>query len=139
MVVPIFAPIMKGAAFRKETIFLATMGTTSDVVIVLDRIAAVVPSPHKKDLKSFRKKKRLKRSVELTSNNLEINFRKRIIDEKSKAKESTTSTKPFRFSTRKSITGVNPSQKCEILFSTGPTVGVKKYEEMFPASDDKKL
>ena len=50
MVVPMFAPKIKGAACRRLTTFCATNGTTSDVVTVLDRMAAVVTSPHPKDL-----------------------------------------------------------------------------------------
>ena len=50
MVVPILAPIIKGAACLSVTIFFATIGTTTEVVIVLDRMAAVVRSPHPKDL-----------------------------------------------------------------------------------------
>ena len=49
MVVPTFAPIIKGAACFRFAIFLATIGTTTDVVIVLERMAAVVSSPQEKD------------------------------------------------------------------------------------------
>ncbi len=51
IVVPIFAPIINGAACLRVTIFLATIGTTTDVVIVLERMAAVVSKPHEKDFK----------------------------------------------------------------------------------------
>ena len=49
MVVPMLAPIINGAACFMPVIFLPTIGTTTDVVIVLDRMAAVVTSPHAKD------------------------------------------------------------------------------------------
>ena len=50
IVVPILAPMINGAASFNVAIFLATMGTTTDVVMVLERIAAVVSSPHANDL-----------------------------------------------------------------------------------------
>jgi len=50
MVVPMFAPIIKGAACLSVVIRLATMGTTTDVVMVLDRIAAVVSRPPQEGL-----------------------------------------------------------------------------------------
>lgn len=49
IVVPTFAPIIKGAACRRSAILFATMGTTTEVVIVLDLIAAVVNIPQPKD------------------------------------------------------------------------------------------
>ena len=49
MVVPIFAPIMNGAACFSVTIFLRTIGTTTEVVMVLERMAAVVSNPQIKD------------------------------------------------------------------------------------------
>ena len=49
MVVPILAPIIKGEACFNVAIFFATMGTTTEVVIVLERIAAVVSNPHPND------------------------------------------------------------------------------------------
>ncbi len=49
IVVPILAPIIKGAACFRLTIFLATIGTTSEVVMVLERMAAVVKSPQVND------------------------------------------------------------------------------------------
>ena len=56
MVVPIFAPSIKGKADFNRTTFLATKGTTNDVVTVLDRIAAVVNNPQAKDFSEFLKK-----------------------------------------------------------------------------------
>ncbi len=49
IVVPILAPIINGAASFNVAIFFATMGTTTEVVMVLERIAAVVSNPHAKD------------------------------------------------------------------------------------------
>ena len=62
MVVPILAPIINGAACFSVAIFFATMGTTTEVVMVLERIAAVVNNPQVKDFNGFLKKKRLKTS-----------------------------------------------------------------------------
>ena len=56
MVVPMFAPMMNGMALRRRTTFLATRGTTSEVVTVLERIAAVVRKPQPNDFQAFRKK-----------------------------------------------------------------------------------
>ena len=50
IVVPTLAPIINGAACRSVVIFFATMGTTIEVVTVLDRIAAVVTRPQVNDL-----------------------------------------------------------------------------------------
>ena len=50
-VVPIFAPKIKGTAFLSLTTFLATNGTTNEVVTELERIAAVVIRPQPKDFK----------------------------------------------------------------------------------------
>ncbi len=58
MVVPTLAPIIKGAAARSLTTFFATRGTTRDVVIVLERMAAVVSNPHPNDFSGLLKKKR---------------------------------------------------------------------------------
>ena len=49
IVVPMLAPKINGAASFNVAIFLATMGTTTDVVTVLERIAAVVSNPHVND------------------------------------------------------------------------------------------
>ena len=56
MGVPMLAPNMNGAAFFKLTAPFATNGTTNEVVMVLDRMMAVVRSPHPKDLNRFSKK-----------------------------------------------------------------------------------
>lgn len=62
IVVPMFAPMIKGTACFKVLIFLATIGTTTEVVMVLERIAAVVIKPQKNDFSSLVKKNRLKAS-----------------------------------------------------------------------------
>jgi hypothetical protein len=51
------------------------MGTTTEIVIVLDRIAAVVTAPQKNDFQAFLKKNLLKRSGDVASKSPEINFR----------------------------------------------------------------
>jgi hypothetical protein len=56
IVVPMLAPSMKGAAFLRLTMPFATKGTTSEVVIVLERIVAVVIRPQPNDLSRFLKK-----------------------------------------------------------------------------------
>ena len=47
MVVPMFAPKMNKKAARNLITFLATRGTTKDVVMVLDRIKTVLINPVK--------------------------------------------------------------------------------------------
>ena len=111
MVVPILAPKMNGAALRNETIFCATIGTTTEVVMVLERMAAVVVIPQKNDFQEFLKKKRLNRSGELASKRSEINFLKRRIELNNKPKANKANTKPLGMEfTRKSIIGLNPDQ-----------------------------
>ena len=79
-VVPMFAPMMNGAACFSFTIFFATIGTTTEVVIVLDRIAAVVMRPHVKDFNGLLKKNLLKASGNRAFNKFEINLRKMRIE-----------------------------------------------------------
>lgn len=113
MVVPMLAPKIKGAALRKETIRCATIGTTTEVVIVLDRMAAVVTVPQKNDFQSFLKKKRLNRSGELASNNLEISFLNNKIELNNNINATSASTKPLGMMvTTNSVTGPN-RYKCE--------------------------
>ncbi len=50
MVVPMLAPKINDPACLSRIIFLATKGTTNEVVTVLDRIAAVVSKPQANDL-----------------------------------------------------------------------------------------
>ena len=73
---------------------MATMGTTTDVVMVLERIAAVVSTPQRKDLKRFIKKKRLKASGDFALSRSEISFLNNRIDANSSTNESSTSTMP---------------------------------------------
>ena len=68
IVVPIFAPNMNGTASRSLTIFFATMGTTMEVVIVLERIVAVVMRPQAKDFMGLLKKNLLKASGDFAFN-----------------------------------------------------------------------
>src|SRR5215510_7769588 len=76
MVVPTLAPIIKGAACLRVATFFATIGTTTDVVTVLERIAAVVTTPHPKDFNGFSKKKRLNASGDFAFSKSEMIFRK---------------------------------------------------------------
>lgn len=50
MVVPIFAPIIKGKTEESETFLVATSGTDREVVMELDCSAPVNSNPHEKDL-----------------------------------------------------------------------------------------
>ena len=111
IVVPMFAPMMKGAACFNVAIFFATIGTTTDVVMVLERIAAVVSKPHPKDFNSFLKKKRLNTSGDFAFSRSEISLRKISIEENSSPSDRMARKKPLGiFSIRKSIMGVNPTQ-----------------------------
>src|SRR5690349_13151176 len=95
MVVPMLAPKIKGAAFRSDTIFCATIGTTTEMVIVLERMAAVVTMPQKKDFHAFLKKNRLKRSGDVASKRPEINFRNNKMDVKSNMNANKARRNPF--------------------------------------------
>lgn len=86
MVVPIFAPIINGAACFNEANFFATMGTTTEVVIVLERMAAVVSMPHPNDFHCPLKKKRLNASGLFARSRFETIFRKITIDTNNKAR-----------------------------------------------------
>src|SRR5688572_7713905 len=76
MVVPMLAPIIKGAAFFNVTTRWATSGTTNDVVMVEERIAAVVVIPQKNAFQLFLKNRPLNCSVALDSIKPEIIFLK---------------------------------------------------------------
>jgi hypothetical protein len=90
------------------------MGTTTEVVIVLDRIAPVVIIPQKKDFPGFLKKKRLNRSGELAKSIPEISLLKRRIEENNKINDVRTSTNPFEIVlTKKSIIELNPDHPVE--------------------------
>ena len=124
MVVPMLAPRINGAALRSETIRCATIGTTTEVVMVLERIAAVVTVPQKNDFHAFLKKKRLKRSGELASNNPEINFLKKRIDVNSRIKDKDASKNPFGIIfTIQLITGPNMYHFDEKEVATGVVEG----------------
>ena len=126
-VVPIFAPMINGAACFRLVIFLATIGTTTEVVIVLERMAAVVIRPHAKDLSWFLKKNRLNTSGDFAFNKFEISLLKIKIDENNKTNEMTAIKNGLGiFANKKSMIGANPNQKWETLFLTGVKDGVKK-------------
>ena len=95
MVVPTLAPMIKGAACLKVTSFLATIGTTTEVVIVLDRMAAVVATPQNRDLSRFVKKNLLKASGDLALSMSEMIFRNNNTDPKINRNESAIKTKPL--------------------------------------------
>ena len=50
IVVPIFAPMIKGNTESSDTFLVATRGTDSEVVIELDCRAPVKSNPHENDL-----------------------------------------------------------------------------------------
>jgi hypothetical protein len=124
MVVPRLAPRIKGAALRSETIRCATIGTTTEVVMVLERMAAVVTVPQKNDFHAFLKKKRLKRSGELASNNPEISFLKKRIDVNNRINDNAASRNPLGIIfTIQPITGPNMYHFCEKALATGVVEG----------------
>ena len=129
MVVPMLAPNINGAALRSETIRCATIGTTTEVVIVLERMAAVVIVPQKNDFHAFLKKKRLKRSGELANRSPEINFRKTRIEVNSKMNDNAASRNPLGIiSTSHPTTGPNIDHFGENELATGTAeAGLKKY------------
>ena len=110
-VVPTLAPIINGAACFSVATFFATIGTTTEVVIVLDRMAAVVSTPHKNDFNGLLKKKRLKTSGDLASSKSEISFRKIRMELNSNATATTVRIKALgTLSTKKEITQLNNGQ-----------------------------
>ncbi len=96
--VPMLAPRMNGTTPFSLTNFLATRGTTNDVVIVLDLIAAVINSPQPKDWIGLLKKYRFTRSCVRNPSKLEITRLKRSIDPKSMEKERMMRTSPLPIS-----------------------------------------
>jgi len=111
-VVPILAPRIKGAACLSFTIFCATIGTTTEVVMVLDRMAAVVNKPQVKDLSGLLKKKRLKTSGDFAFKRSEINLLKIRMDAKSKATAAVVRKNGLGISAiKKLVMGLNPNQK----------------------------
>ncbi len=120
IVVPILAPSIKGAASFKVAIFFATIGTTTDVVMVLERIAAVVTSTHPNDLSWFLKKNRLNNSGDFAASRLEINLLKISIEPNSNARAIIANKNGLlMFANKKSIIGAKPNQKWETVFCTG--------------------
>jgi hypothetical protein len=139
IVVPTLAPMINGAASFKVAIFFATMGTTTDVVMVLDRIAAVVSSPHEKDLSGFVKKKRLNLSGDFAASRSEINLLKMRIEENKRPTAIMASKNGLSIVVnRKSIIGANPDQKCAATFSVGLITGMKNKSVIQTDSDERK-
>ena len=130
-VVPMFAPRIKGAACLSFTIFCATIGTTTDVVMVLDRMAAVVNKPQAKDLSGLLKKKRLKTSGDFAFKRSEINLLKIRMDAKSKATAAVVRKNGLGIlAIKKLVMELNPNQKWLTLFSTCSGDGVKNKLEI---------
>lgn len=128
MVVPVFAPKMNGAALRNDTMRCATIGTTTDVVMVLERMAAVVMVPQKKDFHAFLKKNRLNRSGELARNNPEISFLKSRMEENSSMNDSAASINPLSMVfTTHATTEPNKYHFCAKECCTTVAEGLKKY------------
>src|SRR5688572_4372599 len=124
IVVPMFAPKINGAAFLSDTIFCATMGTTTEMVIVLDRMAAVVRMPQKNDFQAFLKKNLLNRSGEVANKSPEINFRNNKIDVNSNTNASKASKKPLGIIVNRKSTALPKSVHRAVKeVSTGTTEG----------------
>ena len=118
MVVPTLAPMIKGAACLRFTILLATIGTTTDVVIELDLIAAVVSNPHEKDLNGLLKKKRLNVSGLFAFSRSDISFRKIRMDANNMRMANTNGIRGLLMaSTSQVVTNENPDQLCASTFS----------------------
>lgn len=137
-VVPMFAPRINGTALRSVIIFCATIGTTTDVVMVLERMAAVVANPQKNDLNVFLKKKRLNFSGELAMSKPEISLRNNRIETNNKATESSASKNPLGMVfTKNSITGLNPRKVGEKEPDGVVLLMVKKFSAIQPAKLDR--
>lgn len=95
IVVPILAPSIKGAALRNVTIFFATNGTTRDVVIVLDRMVAVVTRPHPKDFNLLLNKNFWTLFSESNPSKSVITFLKKSTEPNKRAKERTIKMNPL--------------------------------------------
>lgn len=129
IVVPMLAPRINGAAFFNETKRCATMGTTTDVVIVEERMAAVVVTPQKKEVNVFLKNSRLNRSGEFPRNKPEISFRKTRIEINNKTNDNSTSINPLPIKFTSTSTSIlNPDQEDENVGVTDSCEGVKKYD-----------
>src|SRR5690606_19230894 len=106
MVVPMFAPRINGTTSRNETTFFAAIGTTSEVVTVLDRIAAVVTSPQKNDLNGLTNTSLLNVSCNRLVRRLVMSLLKTMIEMKRSPKDRVTRRNTLAMlPTRKSITG----------------------------------
>src|SRR5688572_5339860 len=125
MVVPMFAPRIKGAAFFNDTIFCATMGTTTEMVIVLERIAAVVTAPQKNDFHAFLKKNRLNRSGEVASKSPEISFLNNKIEVKSKTNANSAMRNPLGMIVKRKSTARPISVHRAVKEFSTYTVGVR--------------
>src|SRR5688572_5749682 len=137
-VVPILAPRMKGAACLSFTIFCATIGTTTEVVMVLERIAAVVSKPHVKDFNGLLKKNRLKTSGDFAFKRPEINLLKIRMDAKSKATATAARKNGLGvLAIKKLVMGPNPTQKWVTLFSACSGAGVKNKFDIEPDTVDR--
>src|SRR5262245_10499392 len=90
-----FAPRINGTASSSFTTFLATIGTTSEVVTELERMAAVVSIPQPKDFSGLWKKNLWNLSGDPKPRRFVSTSRKKRIDPKRSANESTMSTKPL--------------------------------------------
>lgn len=80
IVVPILAPMINGVTLLKRIVFVATKGTTIEVVIELLCAAAVIPNPHANDLYGLSKMKLLIFSCDGPIISLEIMLDKNFID-----------------------------------------------------------
>ncbi len=137
-VVPILAPKIKGAACLSFTIFCATIGTTTEVVIVLERMAAVVSKPHVKDFNGFLKKNRLKTSGDFAFKRSEINLLKIRMDAKSKATATAARKNGLgMLAIKKLVMGPNPNQKWVTLFPACSGDGVKNKFDIEPDTVDR--
>lgn len=132
-VVPMLAPSINGTAFRRVIIFCATMGTTTEVVMVLERMAAVVTNPQKNDLIVFLKKNLLNFSGELAISNPEISFLNNKIDKNNNPKENRANRNPLGIRlTRKSIIGLNPDHNGVKAVADVLLLTVKKFSVIQP-------
>lgn len=97
------------------------------MVMVLERMAAVVTVPQKKDFQAFLKKNLLNLSGELASSKPEINF----LNSKMEVKSSTNANKAIKnplgtIVNNESVTGPNRDQRVAKELSMGAADGVKK-------------
>ena len=99
IVVPMFAPRINGTDWLSRITFFATNGTTSEVVIVLERIAAVSTSPQPKHFIGLWKKNRCTPVPYVCNPSIaDSTLRKKSIDPNSNANERITRMKPLSIS-----------------------------------------